>query len=144
MVELAALKARNEHSKIVEVSENLTEKLKTFMSPKNLYHLKLLDYHFDACIALSKWTEAIDNGIKTIEPYANYLPDNHPMLGIQILKVGKLQLWLEQLPAALQSFTQAGDILKISHGEKHPVYQTSQELRHQCEEQMRIELLPWG
>ena len=66
-------------------------------------------------------------------------PDGSPQVGIQLMKVGKLQLYLGELAAALKSLHQAQDILWITHGEKHPLCSELSSLKHQCEEEMRMQ-----
>ena len=66
-------------------------------------------------------------------------PDRSPQVGIQLMKVGKLQLYLGELTAALKSLHQAQDILWITHGEKHTLCSELSSLKHQCEEEMRMQ-----
>ena len=67
-------------------------------------------------------------------------PPNSPHIGVQLLKVGKLQLYLGELSEALKSFHQGQDILKVTHGDKHEIYTELLSLIHQCEEEMRMKL----
>lgn len=41
----------------------------------------------------------------------------NPLLGLVNLKLGKIQLLLENLPSALTYLKEAAEILKITHGE---------------------------
>lgn len=44
------------------------------------------------------------------------------MLGCLIMKIGKLELFMNQPINALQHLKEAGTILKVTHGEKHSLY----------------------
>lgn len=43
---------------------------------------------------------------------------NNPLLGIIQLKLGKINLYLDQLQLAIHHLREAADVLKISHGER--------------------------
>ena len=72
--------------------------------------------------------------------YRKLYPQNSPHIGIQLLKIGKLQLYLGELTQALKSFHQGQDIFRVSHGEKHEICTELLSLIHQCEEEMRMKL----
>uniref|UniRef100_H3DK06 [histone H3]-lysine(4) N-trimethyltransferase n=1 Tax=Tetraodon nigroviridis TaxID=99883 RepID=H3DK06_TETNG len=50
-----------------------------------------------------------------------YYPDPHPVHGVQLVRVGKLQHLLGNIEEALDTFTQAYGILKVTHGNEHPI-----------------------
>ncbi|XP_075059652.1 histone-lysine N-methyltransferase SMYD3 isoform X2 [Mixophyes fleayi] len=54
---------------------NLCKKV-TFSSQlpdKNIYQLKILDFAMDACINLEMWEEALQFGLRTLEPYRHFI-----------------------------------------------------------------------
>ncbi|KAI3377074.1 hypothetical protein L3Q82_000283 [Scortum barcoo] len=50
-----------------------------------------------------------------------YYPDPHPVHGVQLMRVGKLQHYMERIEDALDTFKQAYQILKLTHGHDHPL-----------------------
>ncbi|KAJ4947872.1 hypothetical protein JOQ06_009903 [Pogonophryne albipinna] len=50
-----------------------------------------------------------------------YYPDPHPVHGVQLMRVGKLQHYLEHIEDALDTFKQAFKIIKLTHGVDHPM-----------------------
>ena len=72
--------------------------------------------------------------------YRKLYPQNSPHMGVQLLKIGKLQLYLGELSQALKSFQQGQDILRVTHGDKHEIYMELLTLIHQCEEELRMKL----
>ncbi|MEQ2256318.1 hypothetical protein ILYODFUR_023028 [Ilyodon furcidens] len=46
-----------------------------------------------------------------------YYPDPHPVHGVQLMRVGKLQHYLEHIEDALDTFKEAFIIMRITHGD---------------------------
>uniref|UniRef100_A0A8C7WM90 SET and MYND domain containing 3 n=1 Tax=Oryzias sinensis TaxID=183150 RepID=A0A8C7WM90_9TELE len=88
---------------------------------ENLYKLKITDMALDASVHLGRWEEALSFGLKTLPSYRLYYPDPHPVHGVQLMRVGKLQHHLGCIDDALESFKEAFKILKLTHGEGHPL-----------------------
>ncbi|KAG7482414.1 histone-lysine N-methyltransferase SMYD3 [Solea senegalensis] len=88
---------------------------------ENLYKLRMTDMALDACVHLGRWEEALGYGEKTLPVYRQYFPDPHPVHGVQLVRVGKLQHYLEHIDDALDTFKQAFQIVKFTHGEGHPL-----------------------
>ncbi|KAM3625895.1 uncharacterized protein V6R79_019417 [Siganus canaliculatus] len=88
---------------------------------ENLYKLRITDMALDACIHLEHWEEALGYGEKTLPVYRRYYPDPHPVHGVQLMRVGKLQHFLAHITDALDTFKQAYFIIKLTHGEDHPM-----------------------
>ncbi|XP_020504458.2 histone-lysine N-methyltransferase SMYD3 [Labrus bergylta] len=88
---------------------------------ENLYKLRLTDMALDASIQLGLWEKALRYGELTLPVYRRYYPDPHPVHGVQLMRVGKLQHYLEHLQDALDTFRQAYQIIKITHGDDHPL-----------------------
>lgn len=57
-----------------------------------------------------------------ISVYRKYNGSTHPLLGINLMKIGKIELLLGKPVSALQHLKEASAILKITHGEKHSLY----------------------
>lgn len=51
-----------------------------------------------------------------------YYGAKHPLLGILYLKLGKLSLYLNCVQEALDWLVKGQSILKVTHGERHPLY----------------------
>uniref|UniRef100_A0A8D3CQN4 [histone H3]-lysine(4) N-trimethyltransferase n=1 Tax=Scophthalmus maximus TaxID=52904 RepID=A0A8D3CQN4_SCOMX len=73
---------------------------------ENLYKLRLTDMALDASVHLGHWEEAVRYGEKTLPVYRQYYPDPHPVHGVQLMRVGKLQHYLEHIADALDTFKQ--------------------------------------
>uniref|UniRef100_A0A7J8BAS5 [histone H3]-lysine(4) N-trimethyltransferase n=1 Tax=Rousettus aegyptiacus TaxID=9407 RepID=A0A7J8BAS5_ROUAE len=69
----------------------------------NIYQLKVLDCAMDACINLGLLEEALFYGMRTMEPYRIFFPGSHPVRGVQVMKVGKLQLHQGMFPQAMKN-----------------------------------------
>ncbi|KAF0873841.1 SMYD3 methyltransferase, partial [Crocuta crocuta] len=69
----------------------------------NIYQLKVLDCAMDACINLGLLEEALFYGVRTMEPYRIFFPGSHPVRGVQVMKVGKLQLHQGMFPQAMKN-----------------------------------------
>uniref|UniRef100_A0A4W3KGS8 SET and MYND domain containing 3 n=1 Tax=Callorhinchus milii TaxID=7868 RepID=A0A4W3KGS8_CALMI len=99
----------------------------------NLYVLKMLDLGMDGCIHLARWEDALQYGARTLRPFQLYYSGPHPVRGVQLMKVGKLQYHQGMLSQALDTLKQAFDILKVTHGKEHSLSQSLQQLLGECE-----------
>uniref|UniRef100_A0A665V220 [histone H3]-lysine(4) N-trimethyltransferase n=1 Tax=Echeneis naucrates TaxID=173247 RepID=A0A665V220_ECHNA len=90
---------------------------------ENLFKLRMTDMALDASIHLGHWEEALSYGQKTLPIYrlVRYYPDPHPVHGVQLMRVGKLHHYLGHAEAALDTFKQAHEIIKLTHGCDHPL-----------------------
>uniref|UniRef100_A0A671MCR1 [histone H3]-lysine(4) N-trimethyltransferase n=1 Tax=Sinocyclocheilus anshuiensis TaxID=1608454 RepID=A0A671MCR1_9TELE len=86
---------------------------------RNIYVLRLLDLAMDACISLDDYETALEYGNRALESYKLYYSDPHPSRAVELLRVGKLQHYQGRLEEAQGSFTQAYDIMKVTHGTAH-------------------------
>ncbi|XP_016129532.1 histone-lysine N-methyltransferase SMYD3-like [Sinocyclocheilus grahami] len=86
---------------------------------RNIYVLRLLDLAMDACISLDDYETALEYGSRALESYKLYYSDPHPSRAVELLRVGKLQHYQGRLEEAQGSFTQAYDIMKVTHGTAH-------------------------
>lgn len=116
--------------------------LEAYLSYVHIYNIscvRIEDKAFDLSIDLELWEEALQHGQKTLTAYRKYYPAYSPNLGIQLMKVGKIQFYLGQLQDSYQTFTQAENILSVSHGEKHYICGQLKELMNQNCEELRLQ-----
>uniref|UniRef100_A0A3Q3BAR3 [histone H3]-lysine(4) N-trimethyltransferase n=1 Tax=Kryptolebias marmoratus TaxID=37003 RepID=A0A3Q3BAR3_KRYMA len=118
---LEGLKTESKWQELLESCSHLLSAADGEVPDENLYKLRITDMALDASVHLELWEEALRYGIKTLPAYRRHYPDPHPVHGVQLLRVGKLQHYLEFTDDALDTFTQAFKILKITHGEDHPL-----------------------
>ncbi|XP_070186421.1 histone-lysine N-methyltransferase SMYD3-like [Littorina saxatilis] len=103
-------------------------KVKVVLSSSNVYLLRVLDRAFDAAINSALWEEALDYGVATLTPYSELLPPRSPNAGLQLMRVGKLQLWLDRVQDARHSLSQAETIIAVTHGKQSELYTQLTEL----------------
>lgn len=89
-----------------------------------MWHLKTLDHAFESAINVGKWDDAIDYGNELLPGFSKYCGKQNPMLGLIYMKLGKILLHRNQQKEALHNLSKARDIIKISHGQEHSLYQT--------------------
>ncbi|XP_032173579.1 histone-lysine N-methyltransferase SMYD3 isoform X2 [Mustela erminea] len=103
----------------------------------NVYQLKVLDCAMDACINLGLLEEALFYGIRTMEPYRIFFPGSHPVRGVQVMKVGKLQLHQGMFPQAMKNLRLAFDIMRVTHGREHSLIEDLILLLEECDANIR-------
>ncbi|XP_053093470.1 histone-lysine N-methyltransferase SMYD3 isoform X2 [Pangasianodon hypophthalmus] len=87
----------------------------------NVYMLRVLDSLMDACISLSQYETALQYGTRTLIAYLLHYPDPHPSHAVELLRVAKLQHYSGDVEQAERTFTQAYDVMKVTHGSDHPL-----------------------
>ncbi|XP_069786962.1 histone-lysine N-methyltransferase SMYD3 [Narcine bancroftii] len=127
------LQAAANWEQLVDTCQAFTSQSEDVLPDTNLYLLKMLDASMDACIHLARWEEALCLGLRTLQPYQLYYPGPHPVRGVQLMRVGKLQHHQGKLSQALDTLKQAFDILKVTHGRDHPLTNNLQQLLGDCE-----------
>ncbi|XP_072236440.1 histone-lysine N-methyltransferase SMYD3 [Leuresthes tenuis] len=118
---LEGLKGESNWQELFESCCHLLANSGAEVPDENLYKLRMTDMALDASIHLGHWKEAMTYGLKTLPVYRQYYPDPHPVHGVQLMRVGKLQHYLEHIEDALDTFRQAFKIIKLTHGEDHPL-----------------------
>ncbi|CAJ1048916.1 histone-lysine N-methyltransferase SMYD3 [Xyrichtys novacula] len=118
---LEKLKAESNWEALLESCNHLLSAVGGEVPDENQYKLRLTDMALDASIQLGLWEDALRYGQKTLPVYRQYYPDPHPVHGVQLMRVGKLQHYLEHLQDALETFKQAHQIIKITHSDSHPL-----------------------
>eukprot|EP00794_Sanderia_malayensis_P009249 gene9249-10226_t len=74
---------------------------------------------FDACIQLQKWQLAIEYGLVVLEIYLSYYEELHPLTGIHLFKLGKIELFRDNLQDGIKYLQRAQKILHVTHGKRH-------------------------
>ncbi|KAG4070194.1 hypothetical protein HA402_003884 [Bradysia odoriphaga] len=93
------------------------------LHPLNVWHLKTLESAFESAINVGKWDEAIEYGNELLPGFTKYSGKLNPLVGLIHMKLGKILLHRDQRKEALHNLNKASDIIKISHGQEHPLYQ---------------------
>ncbi|XP_026276432.1 histone-lysine N-methyltransferase SMYD3 isoform X2 [Frankliniella occidentalis] len=106
----------------LDVCKVCLKKQDGLVHPMNLQRIKALDTAFESAIDVGSWEDAKKLGEEVEPGYRQYYGITHPLLGILYLKLGKLNLYLQCVEAALDWLLKAQDILRITHGERHPLY----------------------
>ncbi|XP_075906291.1 histone-lysine N-methyltransferase SMYD3 [Nelusetta ayraudi] len=119
LLTLEELKEKSEWQLLLERGRHLLASVAQEVPEENVYKLKMTDLALDASIELGHWEEALQYGQKTLPAYRQYFPDPHPVHGVQLVRVGKLQHYLTHTEEALDTFNQAYQILKVTHGGDH-------------------------
>ncbi|KAK2920352.1 hypothetical protein Q8A73_002556 [Channa argus] len=118
---MEGLKAELDWQTLLQSCSHLLSTVGRDVPDENLYKLRMTDMALDASIHLGHWEEALRYGEKTLPVYRQYYPEPHPVHGVQLMRVGKLQHYLEHVPEALDTFKQAYEIIKLTHGDDHPL-----------------------
>ncbi|KAF8783236.1 Histone-lysine N-methyltransferase SMYD3 like protein [Argiope bruennichi] len=92
------------------------------LADTHIFRVKILEIAFDACVWINQWADAVAIGEQLLNPYRLYYGNYHPLLGIHLFKLGKIQVFLN-LPSSFETLQQAENIIKVTHGETHPLYQ---------------------
>uniref|UniRef100_A0A8C1IL70 [histone H3]-lysine(4) N-trimethyltransferase n=1 Tax=Cyprinus carpio TaxID=7962 RepID=A0A8C1IL70_CYPCA len=116
---LEQLQSEQRWEELLKESQALLHRYADVVPDRNIYVLRLLDLAMDACISLGDYETALEYGHRALEPYKLYYSDPHPSRAVELLRVGKLQHYLSRLEEAQGTFTQAYDIMKVTHGTDH-------------------------
>ncbi|XP_014865912.1 PREDICTED: histone-lysine N-methyltransferase SMYD3 [Poecilia mexicana] len=133
---LEGLKTESNWPALLESCSNLLSAAGAELPDENLYKLRVTDMALDAAVQLGQWEEALTYGKQTLPAYRLFYPDPHPVHGVQLMRVGKLQHHLEHLEDALDTFKEAFIIMRMTHGDDHPL---TSDLRMKMEE-CRLEM----
>ncbi|XP_045542323.1 histone-lysine N-methyltransferase SMYD3 [Papilio machaon] len=106
----------------VDVCKFCLEKQEGILHPLNVMHAQTMDHAFDALIQVQLWETACLYAEKLIPCFKFYYGERHPLLGLLHLKYGKILLYKMDLSKALEHLKLAEKILKITHGDRHPLY----------------------
>lgn len=107
----------------LDVCKMCLEKQNGIFHPNNINHVKILDLAFESAIKMEQWKESLKYGILLIDGYRVYYGECHPSLGILYMKLFKLCTIVENSESAVKYLKEGMDILKVTHGENHSLYQ---------------------
>lgn len=88
----------------------------------NVWHVRTLDHAFEAAINMGKWEEALDYGGRLIPGFKLYNGEYNPLLGLIHMKLGKINIYLNNMKDAKTNLRCAEKIIKITHGVDHTLY----------------------
>jgi len=88
----------------------------------NIYWLRLLEQAFDAAIENKEWAAAVEYGGRIIPGYKMYYGNEHPFLGIHLMKFGKILV-------EIGNGKEADEILRMSFGILSIFYPPEHQLR---------------
>uniref|UniRef100_F7FRC7 [histone H3]-lysine(4) N-trimethyltransferase n=1 Tax=Monodelphis domestica TaxID=13616 RepID=F7FRC7_MONDO len=131
------LRAQEKWEQILAICQTLINNYGDRLPDRNIYQLKMLDCAMDACINLCLWEDALLYGSRTLEPYRLYYSGFHPISGVQVMRVGKLQHHQGLYPQALETLKQAFELMKVTHGRDHSLVEDLLLLLGDCEANLR-------
>lgn len=94
--------------------------------------IKIMEFAKDACIQLELWEKAANYAEKVSEGILHTFPSVNITVGLSFLMLGKLQLYLDRTQKASKSLKVAENILRVTHGPDHTLYQLLVDLQQQC------------
>ncbi|XP_038671424.1 histone-lysine N-methyltransferase SMYD3 isoform X2 [Scyliorhinus canicula] len=130
------LQSAGNSEEIVDLCQAILDKYRDVLPDTNLHLLKMLDAAMDACIHLARWEDALGYGVRTLQPYQLYYAGPHPVRGVQLMRVGKLQHHQGMLEQASDTLKQAFDILKVTHGREHSLTGNLKQILAECEAEL--------
>ncbi|XP_051723627.1 histone-lysine N-methyltransferase SMYD3 [Ctenopharyngodon idella] len=136
VLHLDQLQLEQHWEELLKESQALLNRYTDVIPDRNIYVLRLLDLAIDACISLEDYETALEYGNRALGPYKLYYTDPHPSRAVELLRVGKLQHYLGQLKEAQESFTQAYDIMKVTHGMEHALANEVRRKLSECQAEL--------
>ncbi|CAH0722239.1 unnamed protein product, partial [Brenthis ino] len=106
----------------VDICKFCLERQEGVLHPLNVLYAQTLDNAFDALIQVQLWEMACVYAEKLLPCFRFYYGNYHPLVGLLHMKYGKILLYKMDLKGALHQFKCAKKIIKITHGERHPLY----------------------
>ncbi|PRD21790.1 UNVERIFIED_CONTAM: Histone-lysine N-methyltransferase SMYD3 [Trichonephila clavipes] len=116
----------DQHANLLSIEEECRKEIEIqdkVLGKTNIYWIKSLNLAFNVCISLKKWIDAIRFGNLLTEPYRFYYGLYSRHLGIHLFKIGKIQLFYGSPVDAEDVLKQAENIMKVTYGEQHFLYQ---------------------
>ncbi|KAI5632024.1 MYND finger domain-containing protein [Phthorimaea operculella] len=106
----------------VDVCKYCLDRHEGVLHALNVMHAQTLDHAFDSLIQMQSWDRACACADKLVPCFKFYYGERNPLLGLLHLKYGKILLYKSNIQQALEQLKCAQKILKITHGERHPLY----------------------
>ncbi|KAI5610902.1 histone-lysine N-methyltransferase SMYD3, partial [Silurus asotus] len=118
---LGTLQKEEKWAELQQACQTLIGENCALVPDSNVYMLRVLDSLLDACISLSQYEIALQYGTRALNAYLLHYPDPHPSYAVELLRVAKLQHYSGEVEEAERSFTQAYEVMKVTHGRDHPL-----------------------
>lgn len=106
----------------LDVCQLCLKKQENVLHYYNVWYLKTLDQAFESAIEMEKWEDAIGYGLRLKDGFQKYNGAFHPLYGLLLLKIGKIQLYLKHVEQALKNINDSEKIIRVTHGEEHDLY----------------------
>lgn len=131
------LKTDGDAQQLLALCEDCLAEQRNILHRHNILCMKVIDRAFDACIDVGDWEGAIRHGTELNELSRYHYHNFHPNTGVHLMKLGKIQLYVEQFADAEKSLQQAESIIAVTHGSHHVLYRDLQLLMQQCATEQR-------
>lgn len=126
--QIEVLSKKGDHKAVLDLAEEILAQQKGLFHKLHYMKISMLDKAMDACIYLEMWDSALAYGLETMDGYQLYYPRYHPAVGIQLFRIGKLQVYLDKIDEGFESLLQAEAILRVTHGIHHPLVMELREM----------------
>ncbi|XP_065066385.1 histone-lysine N-methyltransferase SMYD3-like [Rhopilema esculentum] len=117
----------------------LHQKVKTatiFIPNESIDMIKCLEAVFDRHIKVQNWELAIESGRLLLHGYQSCYPMYHPVTGIHLFKLGKIEILTDNLQCGLEHLERSSKILMVTHGKEHSLTTTLLETIVKLKEEM--------
>ncbi|XP_049805617.1 histone-lysine N-methyltransferase SMYD3 [Schistocerca nitens] len=111
----------------LDICISCLKKQEGLFHPYNLQHVKTLDMAFETAIQMGLFTQARKYGEELIPGLRKYYGERHPLLGISLMKCGKICVYLGDFSAARDKLEEAEHVIKLTHGVNHILYKSELE-----------------
>ena len=75
------------------------------------------------CLVVADLKQFVEIGRTLVEPYERFYSAFSSSLGLHLMKLGKGCLYNRDYEKADQFLKRAGEVIRVSHGEDHSLYQ---------------------
>jgi len=116
----------------LELSEKSLKHIEPVLSLSNVTRIRIIDKALDGAIGVQNMDKALKYALINKELYCKYYSSYHPNLGVHFVKLGKIQLFLHQIPEALESLKEAYKIIKVTHGDSSSLLDNVRCMLEQC------------
>ena len=118
---------------VIQQCLELNKQAQKYLSQTHVYMVRLYDVCYDANIMLSQWKSALEYVEKSLKGYRLLLHRLHPNLAIQLFRIGKLRLFLDDFKGAIEILKETQEILILTHGNEHDLYYTLEKLLYEAQ-----------
>uniref|UniRef100_V9KRM4 [histone H3]-lysine(4) N-trimethyltransferase n=1 Tax=Callorhinchus milii TaxID=7868 RepID=V9KRM4_CALMI len=107
-------------SELLEVCELSLDKMGAVFDDNNVYVLHMMYQAMGVCLYMQDWEGALRYGQKIVRPYSKHYPPYSLNVASMWLKLGRLDMGLENHSAGRRSLRKALAIMEVVHGKEHP------------------------